>query len=276
MDVSGLARYHPLQMNTPDYIWDNLVLPDATLEKLKFVAGAWRNWETLQGERSSPSNGLSRGLLTYGRPGTGTTRAARTLAQESGCPVLDPGRAFKPGYIGQAQRPMRELFERARERAPCIIMLDAIDYLTPPRSSNYANAFTNEVVCEFLAQIEGVSMREPRGVFILGTAYALAAVDVAVVARFETIEIPFPGLEERGRLFRQALTAWEIPLDADLEKMIGELAACTDGINGRGIEFMAEAGQQAWARAMELREEPAAPIREEMLRKLPSAKHFSC
>jgi len=226
--------------------WDSLILSDETLDKLKTTCELLRHIETLKAQGVD----IPKGALLYGPPGTGKTQIARTLANESGLPFLAATTAdLKAGYIGQSGQKVKELFERARGRAPCILFVDEIEAVTPVRGGPNADQFTNEMVNQFLQELDGIRA-SPRHVFMLAATNIPDAIDTAILSRFgERIEIPNPDEGQRERLFRLFLGKQRT--DFDVDKAATTLATRHDGLSGREIaSVVKKASQLAVRRAI--------------------------
>ena len=258
------------QPGPPTCTWETVVQPAATLEKLKRAAEAWKNWQTL--DKNSP---LAWGVLLHGAAGTGKTYCARTLVNESGCALLSIGRENLVGYIGQAENKVRSVFERAHSHAPCILLFDAIDYITPSRSSRDADMFTHEIIVQILTQWE--AQRARGGVFVLGTAFEADKVDPSIVARVESIAIPCPGIEERRRLFGILLAAPGVATDFDVDTIAQELADKTKQISHRGADYLVrKAMERAGTRAQQSGEERPVLTRNDLMAEIESGTIFNC
>jgi SpoVK/Ycf46/Vps4 family AAA+-type ATPase len=174
---------------------------------------------------------------------------AKTLANESGLPLIAPTTSeFKAGYLGQAGQKTREVFERARGVAPCILFIDEIEAVAPVRGGPRADAFTGEIVNQLLQEMDGVKKSE-RHVFVLAATNLPDAIDEAVLSRFpERVEIPNPDPEQRARLFRMFLA--KLPVDFDRDALADELAQSAEGLGGREIRNVVQkASQKAIHRA---------------------------
>lgn len=226
--------------------WESLILPDETISKLKSLCESLRHAETLAKQGLQPPQGA----LLYGPPGTGKTQIARTLANESGLPFIAASTAeIKAGFTGQSGQKVRELFERARSRAPCILFIDEIDAVAAVRGGPNADTFTNEIVNQLLQEMDGVR-KSDRHVFVLAATNLPESVDPAVRSRLkDQIEIPKPDAQQRQKLFRVLLAGRKC--DFDLDEVAAELARRTNGASGRDITGIIERGaQRAIARAI--------------------------
>jgi SpoVK/Ycf46/Vps4 family AAA+-type ATPase len=230
----------------PSARWDSLILADDTLARLKSVCETLRHIETLKAQGVKPPMGA----LLYGPPGTGKTQIARTLANESGLAFIAATTAdLKAGFTGQSGQKVRELFERARGKAPSILFIDEIDAVAPSRGGGNSDQFTIEIVNQLLQEMDGVSKND-RHVYVLAATNRPEAVDEAVRSRLkENIEIPNPDAKLRQRLFRVFLS--KLKTDFDVDAVSEELARKTSNIGGRAISAIVEnASQEAVARAI--------------------------
>jgi SpoVK/Ycf46/Vps4 family AAA+-type ATPase len=225
--------------------WSSLVLSQDTLEKLQTLCESLRHVE----EFIAQGFEVPKGALLFGPPGTGKTQIARTLANEGGIPFIAASTAdLKAGFVGQSGQKVRELFERARGMAPCILFIDEIEAVAPVRGGPRADAFTGEIVNQLLQEMDGVKKSE-RHVFVLAATNLPDAIDEAVLSRFpERVEIPNPDPEQRARLFRMFLA--KLPVDFDRDALADELAQSAEGLGGREIRNVVQkASQKAIHRA---------------------------
>ena len=225
--------------------WDSLILPEEVLEKLQTLCATLRGIE----EFKSQGFEVPRGALLYGPPGTGKTQIARTLANESGLPFIAASTAdVKAGFIGQSGQKVRELFERARGKAPCILFIDEIEAVAATRGGPGADTFTGEIVNQLLQEMDGVKKSE-RHVFVLAATNLPGQIDPAVLSRFdERIEIANPGPAQRQRLFH--LFLGKLPVDFDREAVSMELSLTAGDVGGREIRSaIQKAAQKAIRRA---------------------------
>jgi transitional endoplasmic reticulum ATPase len=176
----------------------------------------------------------SKGILLSGLPGCGKTLTAKAIANESKINFISvKGPALLSMYVGESERGVREIFQKARQAAPCIIFFDEIDAVVPTRSGTSAGSHVAErVLSQFLTELDGIE--ELKGVLVLGATNRSDMLDPAVLrpGRFdEIIEIPMP--DEKGRQEIFAIHLRDKPLAADVR--IDDLALQTEGFSGAEI-----------------------------------------
>lgn len=227
-------------------VWDKLILSETVLKELKNMAGLLTHAEAF----IKRGINVPKGLLLYGPPGTGKTQIARTLANETCLRFIAASTAdMKAGFVGQSGQKVRELFERAREAAPCLLFLDELDIVAPARGSG-GDQFTQEIVGQLLQEMDGVKAHSQH-VFVLAASNRLDQIDLAVLSRFpKTVEIPNPDLKARQKLLQVMLHAK--PIAFDMEKTTAHLAEHGVGMSGRDLRnWIEQAEQNAVSRAIE-------------------------
>lgn len=237
--------------------WDNLILPDAVLKDLKNMAGLLLHAEAF----SKRGINVPKGVLLYGPPGTGKTQIARTLANETGLRFIAASTAdMKAGFIGQSGQKVRELFERARDSAPCLLFLDELDIVAPARgSANDSDQFTQEIVGQLLQEMDGVRPNS-QPVFVLAASNRIDQIDSAILSRFQKrIEIPVPDVAARQQLLQVMLSTK--PTSFDIGEAAKHLADLASGMSGRDLRnWIEQAEQNAVGRALEQGNPEAATI----------------
>lgn len=226
--------------------WDSLILDDSVLRRLTTICQALRSIDVLRKQGISPP----RGAILFGPPGCGKTQIARILTNESGLSLIAADvMDLKGRYIGQSGYKVRELFERARAKSPCILFIDEFDSSAPARGGSRADQFTDEIVMELLAQMDG-GKKTDRYVFVLTATTYLDRIDEAVASRFDfKIEIPNLEVEQRRKLFKMLLSKRRINFDID--EVAPELVRKAGNIDGRAIHsIVTRASQCAIERAL--------------------------
>lgn len=149
--------------------------------------------------------GLSRpaGCLLWGPPGCGKTLVAQAVANEAQASfILIKGPELLNKYVGESERAVRELFERARSSTPCLLFFDEIDALVPRRDGASTEAGTR-VVNALLAELDGVADRS--GIYVIGTTNRPDMIDAAMLrpGRLSVrlfLDLPTP--DERADILR--------------------------------------------------------------------------
>ncbi|MFW9777567.1 MAG: AAA family ATPase [Candidatus Heimdallarchaeota archaeon] len=179
---------------------------------------------------------LPRGALLYGPPGTGKTLIAKALASEIQANFLVVrGPELLSKWFSESARMVRELFQRARQLAPCIIFFDELDALAGKRGGGFTNASRerDRIINQLLASLDG--MEKLTGVYVIGATNRPNAIDPALLrpGRLDRlIYVPIPDMENRLKIFEVHTRHMELDETVDLK----ELARSTENFTGADIE----------------------------------------
>ena len=176
----------------------------------------------------------AKGILLSGPPGCGKTLIVKAIANETRVNFISvKGPALLSKYVGESERAVREVFQKARQAAPCIVFFDEIDALVPVRSGAASDSHVSErVLSQLLTELDGIE--ELKGVLVLGATNRADMLDPAVLrpGRFdEIVELPMPDKNGREEIF--AIHLRNKPLAADIH--LDDLAANTEGFSGAEI-----------------------------------------
>jgi len=175
---------------------------------------------------------LPRGLLLTGPPGTGKTLLAKAIAGEAGVPFFfSSGSQFEEVYVGLGAKRIRELFEAAKKKSPCIIFIDEIDAVGGTRKLKDQSAL-KMTLNELLVQMDG--FEDNNGVIVIGATNLMEALDEALLrpGRFDKhITVPLPDVGGRKEILE--MYAKKTKLDPNVDLNI--LARGTTGFSGADL-----------------------------------------
>uniref|UniRef100_A0A8P0TEF6 Nuclear valosin-containing protein-like n=3 Tax=Canis lupus familiaris TaxID=9615 RepID=A0A8P0TEF6_CANLF len=167
------------------------------------------------------------GVLLAGPPGCGKTLLAKAVANESGLNFISvKGPELLNMYVGESERAVRQVFQRARSSAPCVIFFDEVDALCPRRSDRETGASVR-VVNQLLTEMDGLEARQQ--VFIMAATNRPDIIDPAILrpGRLDkTLFVGLPPPADRLAILKTITkNGTRPPLDADvnLEALAADL-----------------------------------------------------
>uniref|UniRef100_H0WNU4 Nuclear VCP like n=1 Tax=Otolemur garnettii TaxID=30611 RepID=H0WNU4_OTOGA len=167
------------------------------------------------------------GILLAGPPGCGKTLLAKAVANESGLNFISvKGPELLNMYVGESERAVRQVFQRAKNSAPCVIFFDEMDALCPRRSDRETGASVR-VVNQLLTEMDGLETRQQ--VFIMAATNRPDIIDPAILrpGRLDkTLFVGLPPPADRLAILKTITkNGTRPPLDADvnLEAVAGDL-----------------------------------------------------
>ena len=179
---------------------------------------------------------IPKGALLVGPPGTGKTLLAKAVAGEANVPFLSiSGSDFVEMFVGVGASRVRDLFEQAKQKAPCIVFIDEIDAIGRARGRNAGFSGNDErenTLNQLLTEMDGFQTNT--GVIVLAATNRADILDKALMraGRFDRqIEVGLPEIHERKEIFEVHLR--KLKLDPDLDRDF--LAKQTPGFSGADI-----------------------------------------
>jgi len=177
----------------------------------------------------------SKGVLFYGPPGCGKTLLAKAIANECQANFISiKGPELLTMWFGESEANVRDVFDKARQSAPCVIFFDELDSIAIQRGNSVGDAggAADRVLNQLLTEMDGLSAKKT--VFIIGATNRPDIIDPALMrpGRLDQlIYIPLPDEGSRLQIFKACLRKSPVSKDVDLQV----LAKHTEGFSGADI-----------------------------------------
>ncbi|MHA2362931.1 MAG: CDC48 family AAA ATPase [Candidatus Hodarchaeales archaeon] len=221
-------------VEVPDVKWEDIGGLEVVKEQLRETVEWPLKYARLYKHMSANQ---PKGVLLYGKPGTGKTLIAKAVANESEANFISvKGPEFLSKWVGESERAVREVFRKAKQAAPCIIFFDEIETITPTRGGMADSHVTERVISQILTELDG--LEELHGVMIIAATNRPDIIDAALLrpGRFDKIiEITMPDAKDRVEIFRihtRGRPTAEINFD--------ELSQLTEGFSGADIAAISD------------------------------------
>ncbi len=185
---------------------------------------------------------IPRGVLMVGPPGTGKTLLARAIAGEAKVPFFSiSGSDFVEMFVGVGASRVRDMFEQAKKRAPCIIFIDEIDAVGRHRGSGMGggNDEREQTLNQLLVEMDGFSGNE--GIIVIAATNRADVLDKALLrpGRFDRqVHVNLPDIKGREQILK--VHAKKIPLADDVN--LNDLARGTPGFSGAELANLLNEG----------------------------------
>lgn len=232
-----------LGTSNPSALRETVVeVPNVTWEDVGGLEGVKRELkETVQYPVEHPEKfkkfGMSpsKGVLFYGPPGCGKTLLAKAIANECQANFISiKGPELLTMWFGESEANVREIFDKARQAAPCVLFFDELDSIARARGSSAGDAggAGDRVINQILTEMDGMGAK--KNVFIIGATNRPDIIDPAILrpGRLDQlIYIPLPDAPSRIAILKANLKNSPIAKDVDLEF----LAEKTNGFSGADL-----------------------------------------
>merc|ERR1719353_2040795 len=219
-------------VEVPNITWDDIGgLVDVKRELRELVQYPVEHPEKFEKFGMSPS----KGVLFYGPPGCGKTLLAKAVANECQANFISiKGPELLTMWFGESEANVRDVFEKARQSAPCVLFFDELDSIAQQRGGSQGDGggAADRVMNQLLTEMDGIGAK--KNVFIIGATNRPDIIDTALMrpGRLDQlIYIPMPDYESRLSIFRSILRKSPVHRDVDLEFM----AQNTDKFSGADL-----------------------------------------
>merc|ERR1712176_764966 len=185
----------------------------------------------------------SRGVLFYGPPGCGKTMLAKAVATECSANFVSiKGPELLTMWFGESEANVREVFDKARAAAPCVLFFDELDSIGTARGSGSAGGASDRVMNQLLTEIDGVGAK--KNVFFVGATNRPELLDEALLrpGRLDQlIYIPLPDLPARQNVLESTLRKSPIAPDVPMSF----IAQKTEGFSGADLAELCQRAAKA-------------------------------
>ena len=231
-------------VEVPDVTWADVGGLESTKERLR---------ETIQWPLEYPQvfeqmdMQAAKGVLMFGPPGTGKTLLAKAIANEAQSNFISiKGPELLNKYVGESEKGVREVFEKARSNAPTVVFFDEIDSIAGERGQHSGDSGVGErVVSQLLTELDGLEDLED--VVVIATTNRPDLIDPALLrpGRLDRhVHVPVPDEEGRRNIFEVHTRDKPLAEGIDLD----DLAARTEGYVGADIEAVCREASMAASR----------------------------
>ena len=227
----GKSRAKLLTEKQGRVTFDDVAGIDEAKEELEEIVEFLRNPQKF----SKLGGKIPRGALLVGPPGTGKTLLARAIAGEAGVPFFTiSGSDFVEMFVGVGASRVRDMFEQAKKKAPCIVFIDEIDAVGRNRGAGYGggNDEREQTLNQLLVEMDG--FEENEGVIILAATNRRDVLDPALLrpGRFDRqVNVPNPDIKGREKILN--VHARKTPLGPDVDLRL--IARGTPGFSGADL-----------------------------------------
>ncbi|XP_075245057.1 transitional endoplasmic reticulum ATPase-like [Convolutriloba macropyga] len=193
-----------------------------------------------------------KGVLFYGPPGCGKTLLAKAIANECQANFISiKGPELLTMWFGESEANVRDVFDKARQAAPCVLFFDELDSIAKARGGSVGDGggASDRVINQVLTEMDGMGSK--KNVFIIGATNRPDIIDSAILrpGRLDQlIYIPLPDLKSRMAILKANLRKSPVAKDVDLNY----LAKVTEGFSGADLtEICQRAGKLAIRESIE-------------------------
>lgn len=235
LGISNPSALRETVVQSVNVTWDDI----GGLEKIKEELKETVEYPVLHPEMYTKF-GLSpsKGVLFYGPPGTGKTLLAKAVATEVSANFISvKGPELLSMWFGESESNIRDIFDKARAAAPCVVFLDELDSIAKARggSNGDSGGASDRVVNQLLTEMDGMNAK--KNVFVIGATNRPDQIDPALLrpGRLDQlIYVPLPDMAGRLSILNAQLR--KTPLEPGLS--LEEIAKSTSGFSGADLSYI--------------------------------------
>lgn len=230
MSKTNPSALRETQVETPNVSWEDVGgLLDVKRELQELVQYPVEYpWKFEKYGMSPP-----KGVLFYGPPGCGKTLLAKAIATECQANFISiKGPELLTMWFGESEANVRDVFDKARSAAPCVLFFDELDSVAKARGGHGDGGASDRVINQILTEMDGMNVK--KNVFIIGATNRPDVLDPAIMrpGRLDQlIYIPLPDKASRVAIIRANFRKSPLAADIDVEQM----AATTHGFSGADL-----------------------------------------
>eukprot|EP01023_Acetabularia_acetabulum_P019529 TRINITY_DN1996_c0_g1_i1.p1 TRINITY_DN1996_c0_g1~~TRINITY_DN1996_c0_g1_i1.p1 ORF type:complete len:806 (-),score=204.16 TRINITY_DN1996_c0_g1_i1:238-2655(-) len=221
LGMSNPSALRETVVEVPNVSWEDIGgLGNVKLELQELVQYPVEHPEKFEKFGMQPS----KGILFYGPPGCGKTLLAKAIANECQANFISvKGPELLTMWFGESEANVREIFDKARQSAPCVLFFDELDSIATQRGSSVGDAggAADRVLNQLLTEMDG--MNSKKTVFIIGATNRPDIIDPALLrpGRLDQlIYIPLPDDESRRNIFKAVLRKSPVAPDVDIDVLV--------------------------------------------------------
>jgi transitional endoplasmic reticulum ATPase len=219
MKVVRPSAMREVMVEIPDVTWQDVGgMEDIKQELIEAVEWPLKHKESFTNMGVKPP----KGVLLYGPPGTGKTLLAKAVANESESNfILVKGPELLSKWVGESEKAVRRVFEKARQTSPAIIFFDELDSIAPKRGGQQDGNVTERVVNQLLTEMDG--LQDLSDVVIVAATNRPDILDTALLrpGRFDRIIMSnVPDDEARAEIFKVHTRDMPLSDDVSLDNLV--------------------------------------------------------
>ncbi len=232
-------------VEVPDITWNDVGGLEDTKERMREVVQWPLDYGTIFNDMNLEP---AKGVLMYGPPGTGKTLMAKAVANESDSNFISiKGPELLNKYVGESEKGVREVFEKARSNAPTIVFFDEIDAIAGERGQMSDSGVGERVVSQLLTELDGLENLED--VVVIATTNRPDLIDSALLrpGRLDRhVHVPVPDIKARRAVLDVHLDGVPVSDDVSLDY----IAESTEGFVGADVEALCREATMAATREL--------------------------